>query len=298
MNRPPAGQTLAPVMMTFFAAIIWGLWWIPIRYLEGLGLSGGQIAIAGNLGALVAILLFLLVTRQMPRLSRRALCGALLVGLAVACYAIALVLTDVMRAVLLFYLAPAWSKIIEWAFLGQRWRHTSSLTLALSLGGAFMVLGGDVSLSQVGPGDFLAIISGVAWAIGAALIFTEGAARASSTTLVTMISATLVASAYTLMVDEPLPGADALPALGLGLAMGALFILPVMALTMWSAQRLSPALLSFLFTLEILAGVVSSAILLDEAFGQMQLLGASMIVGAALVEVVMALRARPARVVP
>ncbi len=298
MTGPPSGQTLAPVLMTFFAAILWGLWWIPIRYLEGLGLTGGQVALAGNLGAVLAILLYMAVTRQMPRLGRRALYGALLVGLAVSCYSIALVLTDVMRAVLLFYLAPAWSKIIEWAFLGQRWRHTSSLTLALALGGAFLVMGGQLSLAQIGLGDGMAIASGVAWAVGATLIFTGGAARAASVTLATMISATLVAAGFILLVGDTLPRGDALPTIGLGLAMGALYVLPVMALSLWSAQRLSPALLSFLFTLEILSGVASSAYLLNETFDTMQLLGASMIIGAALVEVGIALRVRPARAAP
>ncbi|QIE46791.1 EamA family transporter [Pseudohalocynthiibacter aestuariivivens] len=293
MALTPPGQTLAPVLMTFFAAILWGLWWIPIRYLEGLGLSEGQVAIAGNLGAMLATAFYLILTRQMPRLDRRALCGAVLVGVAVSSYSIAIVLTDVMRAVLLFYLAPAWSKIIEWAFLGQRWRHSSTLTLLLSLCGAFLVLGGEVSVSQIGPGDILAIVSGIAWAIGAALVFTGGAAHAMSVTLATMTSATLVAAGYMLAIGDSLPQAGMMPAIGLSLALGAFFVLPVMALTMWSAQRLTPALLSFLFTLEILSGVISGAFLLDEVFGVVQLLGAILIVGAALVEVAIALRARP-----
>lgn len=294
MTAPRQQQTILPVLLTFFAAILWGLWWIPVRYLEGQGLSGGQIALAGNLGAVCSVAFYMLLTRQSPRLSRRALGGALLVGVAVSSYSIALVLTDVIRAILLFYLAPAWSKIVEWGVLGHRWRHTSTLTLALSLFGAFLVLGGELSLAGFGLGDALAVASGIAWAFGAMLVFTDLRARAAPVTLATMIAATLVAGGFMLAVGDSLPGADLAPAMGVGLAVGAVILLVIMMLTLWSAQRLSPGLLSFLFTMEILSGVVSGALLLDEVFGGPQMLGAAMIVGAALVEVVLALRARPA----
>lgn len=292
MNTPRHQQTLAPVLLTFFAAILWGIWWIPIRYVEALGLSGGQVVLSSNLGAVLAVAGYILLTGRSVRLGRRALSGALLVGVAVSTYSIALVLTDVMRAILLFYLAPAWSKIIEWAFLGHRWKHSATLTLALSLTGAFLVLGGEVSLTQIGLGDALAIASGVAWAFGAALIFTDPDSNTPAITLTTMCAAVAVAGLYMVFAGERLPAPDTMSIVALSLALGAVYIVPVMALTLWSAQRLSPALLSFLFTLEILSGVVSGALLLDEVFGWVQGIGAAMIVSAALTEVVIALRAR------
>lgn len=88
-----------------------------------------------------------------------------------------------------------------------------------------------------------------------------------------------------------MPGAASTPAIGAALAAGALYLLPVLAITLWSAQRLPPALLSFLFTLEIVSGVVSGALFLDEPFGLWRLAGGLLIVGVALIEALAALRA-------
>ncbi len=283
-------RPMAPVLLTFCSAILWGLWWIPIRWIESMGLSGAQAGMVCNLGAALAIGGYMLVARVRLRLSARALMGAVLVGLAFACYSLSLTMSDVVRAILLFYLAPAWSKIIEWAFLGQRWRGTSTVTLILSLAGAYLVLGGEVSLAAITMGDALALISGVAWAVGAALVFSGPPSTTSALTLATVVCAMLLSLAFAWGTGEALPTMVSIPAFGTSLAVGAIYLLPVLGITMWSAQRLPPGLLSFLFTLEIVAGVASGALLLDEPFGLYRLSGGLLIIAAALIEAVTALR--------
>ena len=66
-------------------------------------------------------------------------------------------------------------------------------------------------------------------------------------------------------------------------------------MTLWAAQRISPALLTFLLSAEILTGVISGAVLLDEPFGMLQALGTVMIILAAVSEVFKGLRAAPAK---
>ncbi|MEB8388606.1 EamA family transporter [Rhodobacteraceae bacterium KMM 6894] len=287
---PLAPATLTPVFATFFTAILWGLWWVPIRWIEGMGLSGAQAGIICNLGAALAIAAYMIVARVPLRLSPRTVLGAALIGLAFSSYSVALTLSDVVRVILLFYLAPAWGKIIEWAFMGQRWRHASTLTLGLSLIGAYLVLGGDVSISSLGLGDVLALISGVSWAVGAALVFTGARSTASALTLATVIWAGALSLAFAVMTGESLPHPETGPAMGAALVLGVVYLLPILGLTAWSAQHLAPALLSFLFTLEIVSGVGSGALFLDEPFGLMQLSGGLFIISAALIEAVTALR--------
>lgn len=286
----PQSTALAPVVLAFIAAIFWGVWWIPIRYLESMGLTGALAGIVLNLGAAIAIVIYMLITRQMPLISRRAIAGAALVGIAVSTYSVALTLSDVVRVILLFYLAPAWSKLIEWAFLGQRWRHASTFTLTISLAGALLVLGGDLSTNSIGLGDVLAILSGMSWAVGAALIFTGKKSTALPLTLTALISAIMSAALYAVLKGETGLMTGTTNAISIGLGIGVIYVVPVLALTLWSAQRLAPALLSFLFTLEILSGVVSGALFLDETFNILQMLGGGMIVLAALVEVAVAMR--------
>ena len=80
-----------------------------------------------------------------------------------------------------------------------------------------------------------------------------------------------------------------------GAVFGAIYVLPIMAMTLWAAQRLAPATITFLLSAEILSGVVSGALLLDEPFGWMQGLGAGLIIVAATSEVLAGLR-RPAAI--
>lgn len=291
--KSPTQSQMAPVLLTFVSALMWGLWWIPVRWIESMGLSGAQAGILCNLGAAIAIGGYMIVARVHPRIGARTVMGAALIGMAFAAYSVAFTLSDVVRVILLFYLAPAWSKIIEWAFMGQRWRATSSLTLALSLCGAYLVIGGDISLSSINLGDALALLSGVAWAVGAALVFTGPKSTTSALTLATVVWAMLLSLAFAWGMGEAMPTATSMPALGKSLAVGAIYLLPVLGVTLWSAQRLPPSLLSFLFTLEIVAGVLSGALLLDEPFGLYRLSGGVLIIAAALIEAVIGLRVPP-----
>ena len=290
MIRPP-GSAMAPVALTFVSAIMWGLWWIPIRWIESMGLSGAQAGVICNLGAMIAVAAYMVMRRVSPRITLRVALGAGLIALSFSFYSIALTFSDVVRVILLFYLAPAWSKIIEWAFLRQPWRASSSLTLVLSLLGAYLVLGGDLSLAALNIGDVMALIAGVSWAIGATLIFTGAAPRTPALTLATVAWAALQSLIFALVMDEAI-GVVADPGvIAIALVLGALYLVPLLGLTLWSATRLPPALLSFLFTLEIVSGVVSGALLLDEPFGVTRAAGGMLIFGAAMFEAVMTLRA-------
>jgi drug/metabolite transporter (DMT)-like permease len=277
---------VAPVLMAFLAAVLWGLWWAPIRYLEGLGLDGAWGSVAMTAGAALAVGGWMLFTGARAGLAPHALAGAVLVGAAVTTYSAALVIGDVIRAVLLFYLAPAWGRLIEWAFMGQRWQWDSTLALAASLGGGYLVLGGDVSAAAVGAGDVLAVLSGMAWAGGAALVFTGPRACPRSLTLATALAATAIGLAVIAFdTTAGFAGGATAAGMGAGAGFGAAYVLPILFLTLWSAQRLSPAVISFLLTAEILSGVASAALFLDEPFGVMQMAGAVLILLAALSQV-------------
>ncbi|MFH0254989.1 DMT family transporter [Roseovarius aquimarinus] len=281
-------------MLTFLSAIMWGLWWIPIRLIESMGLTGAQASFLCNLGAVILLAAFIAARRLSARIGPKALLGAFLIALAFTLYSIAITLSDVVRVILLFYLAPAWSKIIEWAFLRMPWQRSSWLTLGLSLIGAYLVLGGDLSLASLNIGDLMALAAGVSWAIGAALIFTGRRAPVAALTLATVGWGALQSAFFVVILGETLSDAAGIGALGLSLALGAAYLVPVIGMTLWGALRLAPALLSFLFTLEIVSGVISAAILLDEPFGLWQALGGTLIFAAAIFEAVMTLRAPPA----
>ena len=96
---------LLPTLSIAFASVLWGVYWIPVRHLEGLGLEGVWPQIFLNVAFFmvalpVAIFRFKEVTDGGLRMMR----DTFLVGMAITLYGNAFIFTDVVRAVLLFYL--------------------------------------------------------------------------------------------------------------------------------------------------------------------------------------------------
>ena len=283
MNAPGPSISFQPVLWAAVSAVLWGLWWIPVRYMETLGLHGAWSGLVLNMGAAVVLGAGVLLGLVPLRLRGRAIVGACFVGCAFTTYSIALAYSEVVRVVLLFYLAPIWSKIIEWAFLRMGWRWTTTLGLVAALTGAYLMLGGDLGTLRLNFGDVLAVLSGMSWATGAALVFAGGAVRASSLSFVCMVAAVCIALPFAVLSGWPTASVASVAPVSLGL--GAVYTVPIIVMTLWAAQRLAPTTLTFLLTAEILSGVISSAIFLDEPFGWMQAAGTALIIFAALSEV-------------
>lgn len=286
----PSKAMTGPALLALMAAVMWGLWWLPIRFLEDMGLGGAWAGLAMALGGLPVLAILAATDRGVNRLTPKAIAGAVLVGVAVTLYASALTFTDVVRAVLLFYLAPAWSTAIECLFLGRRWTWRSSLALALSFAGVITIFRGDLSASGWNGGDLMALMSGLAWSSGAALIFTAPPASARRLALATCVGAVVV-GALVLTIGGGQAGAlsDALDlrdVASISVASGTVYLAPIIIITMWAARRLPPAMFSFLLTAEILSGVASSAMFLDERFGAPEAIGALLVALGAVVEVI------------
>ena len=65
----------------------------------------------------------------------------LLFGGGIACYANSFLLTDVVRALILFYITPVWTTIFEMIFLRQLPKYYRYVTLILALSGVWIVFG-------------------------------------------------------------------------------------------------------------------------------------------------------------
>jgi len=130
--------TIAGIMS---GALVWGLIWYPFRILDEAGVSG-------PLATFVTYLLALLCgTIMLPRLwhelSRAGWWAAALVlsaGWSNFGYVLAVLNGEVMRVLLLFYLAPLWTILFSYWILGERLNRYGYLVIALSFGGAVIML--------------------------------------------------------------------------------------------------------------------------------------------------------------
>lgn len=274
------------------AALLWGLWWLPVRSLVEAGLTGWWAGTAILICAMPAILAAILINRPHRAPDIFGISGAILIGLAIAGYSLAIAETTVVRAVLLFYLAPVWTLTIECVWQGRKFNRLNGIAIFLAMTGILFVFRGNISGAAWQSGDFIALASGAFWAAGATMLVMGRESSASVLALVSAIVAILVGAAIALLL-EPFPRIEMFQAtFQIAFWGGTLYAAPILIATIWSARLLGATTVTFILTGEIIVGIVSVALLESEPFGWPELLGTTMILSATLIEVLQPRMAR------
>ena len=133
-------ETHLAVLSLFGSALIWGLIWYPYRLLRDAGIHG---IVSSSVTCAIAFALGLLFFRR--SFSRFTPSWALLLlalssGVCNLGYVLATLTGDVLRVLLLFYLAPLWTVFFAWILLGERLSRFGAYIIALSLVGALIML--------------------------------------------------------------------------------------------------------------------------------------------------------------
>lgn len=155
-----------PLLLLFFSASLWGLTWWPVKNFAAAGLSGPWLTLLSYGPVGLAGLYFVWCERAAWR---RQLGLFLLLGLvggwANTAFINALLLGDVVRVMLLFYLSPIWSVLGGRLFLGEKLGPRRMLAVALALAGLWFVIGGAQAFNApLSTSDLLALSAGLAFA--------------------------------------------------------------------------------------------------------------------------------------
>lgn len=135
-----AHQKQVAVGALLTGALVWGLIWYPYRILRDAGIGGIP---ATTLTYAVALVIAVLVWRPWPT---RPAHPWLMVFLALAAggcnlgYVMATITGEVMRVLLLFYLAPLWTVLLSRMLLGEHLNRFGAFVILLSLTGAATML--------------------------------------------------------------------------------------------------------------------------------------------------------------
>lgn len=289
MAVPSRRSAAFPSLAIATSGLLWGLWWIPLRQVESIGLKGAWASII--IFALCSVLtlpLALRARRPGGVDARNLLIMSLMSGAALALWNFSLLTGSVVRVTLLFYLAPVWGTLFGFLFFRIPLRRFRVLTIAFGLAGAVILLGlegwGTAPLSL---GDGAALASSVAFALTATYSRKLG-------TGVTGWQKTFVSAAMAALLAIPLlalPAASASPPAwpAIGAAAPALLLcmfwqVLLTWLIMWGSGFLEPGRVTILLLLEVVGAVVSAAILTNEPFGWREIAGCFLIVGAGLIE--------------
>lgn len=280
-------------IVVFIAAGSWGLYWIPQRLLLEAGLTGGWGTVAQyviSLAVLTPIAIWRLTRGKEIGLQHWA-CG-LLLGSGAIFYANSFLVTDVIRALVFFYLTPLWATLVEAIFLKRLpgWPRAASIVLALS--GVWITVGLDVGVPiPVYLGDWFGLIGGLLIAAGAARTEIEQPDGVFPLLFVVIIFCLVAAICqYPLLAQElgAKPTLDTvISSLPFLLGITLLFVIPTTAIIFWSPSKIGTGVFGILILSELVVGVISAALLTDEPFGWQEITGATLILFAGVVEVVL-----------
>lgn len=284
--------SLLPVLVLLASSMLWGLTWLPLKHFGRFGIEGPAVTLFahGTVGVLALPFLWRRRATWRGSLGSMGWLG-LFGGLANLAFASAIVLGDVTRVMVLFYLLPAWGVLGARLLLGERIDARRWWSLAAALSGAFLVLGGPEILQQP-PGwvDALAALSGLALATNNVLF-----RKASEVPIATKVGFVFVGSlawALLVIVASPALAIPAAPALIWTevVVFGLVWILVATAATLYGVHHLDAGRSSLLIIMELVTAVVSAAWISGKVPSAVECVGGLLILTSGLLE---ALRAEP-----
>ena len=291
MRLTPPSTGFASLVM-FVSASLWGLYWMPLRYLEGLGIEGAWAIAVLNIPAAVVLGIVTLVRWSGHRgfLLQSAAIGVF-TGAALALYGSGLIHSSVVRATLLFYLVPVWATLIGIFWLGEKAAWQRWAAIAAGLVGLLLLLSGGGSV-PLNIGDLFAILSGMVWAMGAAMIVRFERVPVPGMVTVqfvctSVIAVLLGATTATASIQPPETGVliSAAPST---IAISVLIFLPAVSVIFWAQKFLFPGRAGLLMMSEVLMAVLSASLLIpEERMSALEWCGAALIVAACLAEVLL-----------
>ena len=256
---------LFAVFTLLFAATMWGFIWYPLRLFAAQGVTGAWASALMYCGTMLIALPVLVKgwheLKQSPWLF---LFMALATGWTNISFILAVLDGNVVRVVLLFYLSPLWATLLGFLFLGEQLSRRSLLILAIAMAGAVIMLWRE-SMAFPAPrdlSDWLALSSGIAFAITNVLIHKLDTASVMVKTAAGWVGVLILAFTLILFTDQPLQGSATLIAkiILLGLFVMALANVAVVYGVSHMPVHRSAIILLF----EVVVSAISSIILTDE----------------------------------
>jgi len=282
-----------PIAALLFGAALWGVIWHPYRLLEHARISPATSTWITYFIALLLGLLFL--RKNLTRTNLGVGKPYLLIGIAIAAgvtnmaYVLGVVYGEVMRVLLLFYLAPLWTILFARWLLDEELSLHGYLVIALSLAGAITMLwrGGALPV-PASFADWMGVLGGFMFALSNVLVRKDQHHSVSAKAVAVWVGVTLIGMTYSLVETSlsPVPSNLAwseisghlwLVLLVLGITIFILSVTVQFGLTYTPANQ---AIVILLF--ELVVAAIAAYFLADEAMSVNEWVGGAMIVSASV----------------
>lgn len=271
------------VFALVFGALIWGVIWFPYRILRDAGIDGVMATISTYSTAFV---LGLFLFRRRPlrvRFSWPLLWLAFAAGGCNLGYVLATLEGEIVRVLLLFYLAPLWTVLLSRLILGERLNRIGAAVVATSLAGAAVILWQP----QIGlplpehVADWLGLYAGFMFALFNVLSRRVQSIAIEAKTMVAFLG--VVSTGLVLMLlgygTPRLPDGPMLWGL---LALLGVVLIVANLVVQFGLSRVASNRAIVIMLSEVGFAALSSWLLADEALGLREWIGGAMILAAGL----------------
>ena len=273
-----------PALACAAAAILWGLFWYPLRLLEEMGIPG----LWSSLIIYCSVMIFFMPVCWQKRSNfLKHKLEYILIGIFAGWTNLAFILAilegEIVRVLILFYLSPIWAILLAVFILHERLTRMGMYSLALAMvGAALMLWRSDLNYVEgIGLVDVYAITSGMAFAVTNIVVRKIGSVPIAIKMGSAWLGVIVLTLCGLLLAQLPVPEITFHSGI-LALLIG----FPCMLVMTWTAQYgvtyLPIQRSSVIFLLEIVAGAVSAALWTDEIVSNIEYVGGVLIVSAGL----------------
>ena len=286
VRQVPSKQNVMPVAGVLSGALVWGLIWYPYRVLQDLGVSGAMATFVTYLMAMVfGVFMLPRLWRERSTLGGWTLLLVLSAGWANLGYVLGMLHGEVMRVLLLFYLAPVWTILFSYWLLGERLNRYGYTVVALSISGAVVMLW-EPGLGQPVPqniSEWLGLSAGIGFALSNVTSRRASHLSVEVKSFSLWLGTAFLTLPFLLWQGGMVERVDAISAQSwvllvlMGLVLCATSVAVQYGVTHLSANRAV-----VLFMSELVIAAISSYFLADEAMGLREWVGALLIVSASL----------------
>jgi drug/metabolite transporter (DMT)-like permease len=279
--RPGQGAAVAAL---FAGATVWGLIWYPYRLLEAVGISG---ALATALTYAVALVLGLVLFAGKLRGVR---VDGWLVAIAFSAagcnlgYVLGMLHGEVMRVLLLFYLAPLWTVLLARLLLGERLTLAGAVLVGLSLAGAAVMLWRP-ELGAPWPnalGEWIGLIAGLLFALSNVLIRRAHHYTIELKSMAVFVGVVVVGMGYVALA-EPVVMPDVSVGIWALMAAIGVVLLVINLVVQYGLTRITAGRAVVILLSELMVAAAASWWLAGETMGVREWLGGALIAAASLI---------------
>ncbi len=140
-HASPANRQIVPIVGLLIAATSWGVIWYPYRAMETAGLPAPVATFFSYaVAVLFAGVVFRHAWRELPRYSVSLMQIGITAGITNVAFLVAIMEAEVVRVVLLFYLAPLWTVPLARVLCAERIDARGATTVVVGMAGAVIML--------------------------------------------------------------------------------------------------------------------------------------------------------------